>query len=147
MTDTTIRTGGCHCRAIVFQLTGSARGIVNCHCGQCVKTHGHFAPYSNCNKADLKLTGDEHITWYHASPEARRGFCSKCGSQLFWEMLDSDKTSIAAGAFDAPSNLETVGNIFVANKPDYYEISDGLPSFPQGDNGQLNSLNAGQTQT
>jgi len=137
MTDSHNKTGGCHCGAVRFQFSGDARGVVNCHCGQCVKTHGHYAPYSNCAKAGLEVTGEKDITWYHASAEARRGFCSKCGSQLFWEQEDSANTSIAAGAFDPLSGLKTVGNIFVADKPDYYEISDGLPAFSRGDGGKL----------
>lgn len=137
MSDTKIRTGGCHCGAVKIRLNGEARGIVNCHCGQCVTTHGHFAPYSNCAKSDLEITGEENITWYHASDEARRGFCATCGSQLFWETIGATTTSIAAGAFDMPCDLKTIGNIFVADKPDYYEINDGLPAFPAGDNGAL----------
>jgi hypothetical protein len=137
MTKSVTQTGGCHCGAVGFELTGQARGIVNCHCGQCVTTHGHFAPYSNCARTDLHLTGEVHISWYQSSPVARRGFCSKCGSQLIWEELSSDTISIAAGAFDTPSGLKTIGNIFVADKPDYYEVTDGLPAFPQGDGGKL----------
>ena len=137
MTETHARTGGCLCQAVRFRIKGKARGVINCHCSQCVKTHGHYAAYSGCTKADLEITGEHHVGWYHASIEARRGFCSKCGSQLFWETVDSDLTSIAAGAFDQPSNLQTIGNIFVADKPDYYEINDGLPSYPQGDEGEL----------
>jgi len=137
MPEVSEKHGGCHCGAVRFSLSGPTRGVVNCHCGQCVKTHGHFAAYSNCTKADLKITGEEHITWYKASPEAGRGFCQSCGSQLFWNFETSDGISIAAGAFDQPSDLDTIGNIFVADKPDYYEITDGLPTFAQGDGGKL----------
>jgi len=137
MTETQTKTGGCLCRTVKFRLTGKVRGVINCHCGQCVKTHGHYAPYSGCAKAELEITGREHISWYRASDDARRGFCSKCGSQLIWEIVDSEFTSIAAGAFDQPSNLKTIGNIFVSDKPDYYEINDGLPSYSQGDDGEL----------
>jgi len=137
MSEASQKSGGCHCGAVRFSLNGPARGVVNCHCGQCVTTHGHYAPYSNCRKSDLKITGEGNISWYKASPEARRGFCRNCGSQLFWDIESSEGTSIAAGAFDQPSELQTIGNIFVADKPDYYEITDGLPAFSQGDGGKL----------
>jgi len=132
-----IKTGGCLCGTVRFQLSGPARGVVNCHCGQCVKNHGHYVGFSNCAADDLEWSGSEHITWYHASPTARRGFCCLCGSSLIWEIEGGDRTSIAAGAFDQPSGLKTIGNIFVADKPDYYDISDGLPVFQQGDDGTL----------
>lgn len=137
MMETGRITGGCHCGAVQFQLTGPVRGVVNCHCSQCVKTHGHFIAYSRAAKSDLKLEGTEHLTWYNASPDARRAFCAKCGSRIFWERKGSDNISIAAGAFDMPSGLKTLGNIYVADKPDYYEINDGLPAFPKSDDGAL----------
>ena len=137
MVENQVKTGGCHCGAIKFRINGETRGVINCHCGQCLTIHGHFAAYSNCARENLQLSGDEHITWYHASPEARRGFCLKCGSKLFWQKNGSASISIAAGAFDRPNDLKTIGNIYVSDKPDYYEINDGLPAFPESDNGVL----------
>jgi hypothetical protein len=34
-----------------------------------------------------------------------------------------------AGTLDAPTGLEAVGHIFVANAADYYTINDGLPQY------------------
>ena len=34
-----------------------------------------------------------------------------------------------AGAFEQPSALKAEMHIFVADKGDYYEITDGLPQF------------------
>ncbi len=73
------------------------------------------------------MDGEELITWYEGSPEARRGFCSQCGSALFWRRVGGDSVSILAGAFDKPSGLEGLSHIFVEQKGDYYGIDDGLP--------------------
>ena len=35
------------------------------------------------------------------------------------------------GAFDAPTNTKLAIHIYVADKGDYYEITDGLPQNPQ----------------
>jgi hypothetical protein len=39
--------------------------------------------------------------------------------------------SVLAGSFDRPSGLEGASHIFVADKGDYYEITDGLPQQDQ----------------
>ena len=59
--------------------------------------------------------------------EVRRGFCSRCGSWLFWEPLLRDWTSVALGSLDGPTGLALERHIFVAHKGDYYTIGDGLP--------------------
>jgi len=60
----------------------------------------------------------------------RRGFCSICGSVLFWDPIGRDKIAIAMGAFDAPTGTRLAMHIFTADKGDYYDIADGLPQKP-----------------
>jgi hypothetical protein len=57
----------------------------------------------------------------------RRGFCSVCGSTLFWDPIGKDVTAIAMGSLDTPTGTHLAKHIFVAHKGDYYEITDGLP--------------------
>lgn len=68
---------------------------------------------------------------------AQRGFCKACGSSLFWEPFDLDSTGILAGSLDSPTKLETIGHIFVGEKPDFYDITDDLPQFEASSNGEL----------
>jgi hypothetical protein len=91
---------------------------------------GHFYAATDVADADLDVGGADRLTWYAASPEAKRGFCSTCGSALFWKRNDSARTSILAGALELPTGLAAESHIFVADKGDYYEIGDGLPQFP-----------------
>lgn len=122
--------GRCLCGAVSYTLHGPLRGVVNCHCGQCLHTHGHFAAYTNVRRADLHFEEDRGLKWYESSERARRGFCGECGASLFWDRRGGDSISVAAGTLDRPTGLKTVANIFVADKGDYYEIEDGLPSHP-----------------
>ena len=46
-----------------------------------------------------------------------------------------DWIGISMGAFDVPTGTHTELHIFVAEKGDYYEITDGLPQYPQSMNG------------
>lgn len=120
-------TGRCLCGAVRFTAHGKLRGVVYCHCSQCRRQTGHYYAATNVGNDDLHVEGADAITWFAASSDALRGFCSTCGSALFWKGNDADYTSIMAGAFDLPSELAGEAHIFVADKGDYYDIADGLP--------------------
>ena len=49
-------TGRCLCGAVHYQIRGPLRPVVNCHCGQCLRTHGNVAAYTSAARADLVLT-------------------------------------------------------------------------------------------
>ena len=82
---------------------------------------------ANLPKTAVAISGAENLTWYQSSEKVRRGFCSKCGSWLFWEPVLREWTSVALGAIDGPTGVMLERHIFVANKGDYYAIADGLP--------------------
>jgi hypothetical protein len=126
---TTSHKGSCLCGAVRFAASGALRGVVYCHCSQCRKQTGHYYAATNVADGDLAIEGAEKITWHRASPYARRGFCSVCGSALFWKHNTSDEISVMAGAFEQPSGLKAEAHIFVVDKGDYYAITDGLPQF------------------
>ena len=123
-------TGGCQCGAIRYRVVGEIRGVLHCHCGRCRKSHGHSAAYTAAAASELTLTADAGLRWFRsADPDdhAERGFCSVCGGRLFWRLPGRPTISIAAGSFDDQDSLHSIGHIFVADKPAYYEIADGLP--------------------
>ena len=122
--------GGCLCGAVRYEVRGSLSGVVYCHCSQCRRQSGHFYAATEVDDECLSVTGEDRVKWFAASETARRGFCGTCGSILFWKGVDAPTTAIMAGGFDLSSGLEAVGHIFVADKGDYYEISDGLPQAP-----------------
>jgi hypothetical protein len=105
------------------------RGVIYCHCSQCRKQSGHYYAATNVADDSLAIEGAEKITWYRASAFAKRGFCSVCGSALFWKHNQANEISVMAGAFEQPSGLKAEAHIFVVDKGDYYDITDGLPQF------------------
>ena len=125
-----VHTGRCLCGAIHLTITGPMRDISMCHCSQCRRWHGHSPGYSKAKWANIQLTGHEDLRWFASSTMARRGFCGRCGSSLFWELTGNDAVSISAGTLDAPTGLRERHHIFVAEKGDYYDIPGTLPQFP-----------------
>ena len=120
-------TGSCLCGAVRYEVTGPLRDVVNCHCAQCRKTHGHIGAYANAPRSALALIEARGLKWYRSSDFARRGFCGECGGTLFWERDDADVISIAAGTLDPPTGLKTVLQIYVRHAGDYYEIPADIP--------------------
>ncbi len=130
MTPGKTHAGGCLCGAVRYAVRGELRDVVNCHCGQCRRVHGHYGAYARTPRANLDLTETRGLKWYVSSDTARRGFCGECGASLFWERRGKDHTAIAAGSLDQPTGLRTIGHIFTADCADYYRIDDGLEKWP-----------------
>ncbi|MFA5958859.1 GFA family protein [Hyphomicrobium sp.] len=120
-------TGSCLCKGVSFEIRGDLEPILACHCSQCAKTSGNFAAMTRCAADRLKIINDETLRWFQSSEAGRRGFCSRCGSNLFWKQDGSDDIYITAGTLDKPTGLKIGEHIFVASKSDYYDITDGLP--------------------
>ena len=132
MSETTAK-GSCLCGSVSFTVSAPLRKVTACHCGQCLKTHGHFSAYTAAPTDAIHFTEDSGLKWYVSSGIARRGFCQNCGASLFYEPTGKSYTSIAAGMIDRPSGLTSDAHIFVAHKGDYYEIGDdGLPRYDDG---------------
>ena len=123
--------GSCECQGVVFELIGEPRDVVFCHCSQCRKTSGHYWAATQVSKGNLNLIKATSLSWYDSSDKARRGFCSVCGSSIFYERKGIDKISVSAGSLEIPTSLDRMRHIYVASKGDYYDISDDLPQFEE----------------
>ena len=124
-----LKKASCLCGRVGITVTGSLPPPDACHCVQCRKQSGHYFASSNVPRASLVVTGQENVSWFQSSANVRRGFCSTCGSFLFWDPVERDYIAVAMGAFDSPTTTRLEKHIFVAEKGDYYEITDSLPQI------------------
>ena len=123
--------GSCLCGAVTFEVAAELPPPDGCHCTMCRKSSGHFFASSDVARAALTIHGADKLTWYRSSEKVRRGFCSSCGSSLFWDPIQKDRIGIAMGALDSPTGTRLGMHIFVADKGDYYDIADGVPQHQQ----------------
>jgi len=126
-----MRKGSCLCGAVTFEVEGDLPPPDACHCRKCRKHSGHYFASTDVPRSALTIRGADKVTWFQSSEKARRGFCSTCGSSLFWDPLFHDWIGVAMGAFDDPTGTRLGIHIFVADKGDYYDIADGLPQNPR----------------
>lgn len=128
-----VTTGGCQCGRVRYEIRGPLRNIIACHCIQCRRTSGHFVAATACRRPAFTLVRAETLKWYVAVPGFQRGFCSDCGSSLFFEEVGGERVSIAAGSLDEPQGLKMVAHIFASEAGDYYDIDDSVPVSQFGD--------------
>ncbi|NSX53381.1 GFA family protein [Parasulfitobacter algicola] len=121
--------GSCLCGDITYQISGAPRGLSVCHCGQCRTQSGHVWASGVIDDADITINGP--VAWYAASDVAKRGFCARCGSFLFWKLNTATSVSFSLGSLERPTGLTLEKHIYVADKGDYYDITDGLPQHDQ----------------
>ena len=122
--------GSCLCGAVHYRVSGPLRPIIACHCIQCRKSSGHYVAATACPTEALHMEGDT-LQWFASSPQAERGFCGRCGSNLFWRRTGSSSTSIWAGSIDGPTGLHIAQQMFTHSKGDYYTLPDA-PAVPDG---------------
>jgi hypothetical protein len=84
---------------------------------------------TSARSTDLHLDAQQTLSWYRSSETAERGFCNRCGSNLFWRPTTEDDSTmyITAGTLDPPTGLKIAEHLFVADQSDYYSINDDAP--------------------
>ena len=70
---TSSHKGSCLCGAVRFTASGPLRGVIYCHCSQCRKQTGHYYAATNVADDDLKIEGQEKITWYQGFDVRKAG--------------------------------------------------------------------------
>jgi hypothetical protein len=116
----------CLCGACRFTLPGPAGEITACHCRQCRKLSGHYTASFDAVEATVSWQARDALAEYATPGGGRRGFCTGCGSSLYFRAGDS-AFSVEAGAIEGRTGGRLADHIFVAEKGDWYDINDGLP--------------------
>jgi hypothetical protein len=123
-------TGGCQCGGVRYRVEGPLRDVVNCHCEPCRRITGHHMAATAASVDDVHFESDATLGWYQRTAGTRYGFCTTCGSTLFWSAADkADMLSIAAGSIDQPSGLVTVVAMYADEAPDFHRLDTTIPTF------------------
>lgn len=117
--------GRCLCGAVSITLTGMAKEVDVCHCDMCRRTYGSFG--SMVAGAEFSVDGREDVGIFKSSDWAERAFCKTCGSALWYRFTPTDYYSFAAGHFELPEGLPIKQQIFVEEKPDWYDLAQKCP--------------------
>lgn len=125
--------GVCLCGAVRYEIDGPFRNLTHCHCSMCRKHHG--APFSTFAGAPLAgfrwLSGEDRVTHYESSANARRSFCGTCGSVTPMLMAEMGMVFAPAGNLIGDLGVRPQAHIFVGSKAPWYTITDNLRQYEE----------------
>jgi hypothetical protein len=112
-----MRTGGCQCGAVRYQVEEEPLRVGLCHCTDCRKTSGSvFSTFAVWPRSAFSSVS--HVATYRG-----RSFCPNCGSRVF--SLTPTEAEIMVGSLhDAPSGLVPAYELWTPRREDWLH---GLP--------------------
>ena len=131
MSKLTSADGQCLCGAVQFTATGIETEYHACHCGTC--RHWGGGPALAATVEGLSFTADAALHWYASSDWAERGFCSQCGSSLFYHLKPNNSYVVWIGSFADQSPFVLHGEIYIDAKPPGYAFAGEHPRHTEAE--------------
>ena len=72
----------------------------------------------------VNFTGGDNIATFQSSQWAERGFCSNCGTHLFYRLKEDGHYAIPVGLLDEGEGWVFDEQIFIDEKPAFYSFSN-----------------------
>lgn len=114
-----ILTGSCLCKSVTLSADALPR-LQACHCSMCRKWVG--GPFLAVPCTGAVFEGP--VKRYQSSDGFERGFCTECGSSLYFHPQGSDLHGIPYGLFDGQPDLPFKAEFFIEQKPACYAFAD-----------------------
>lgn len=119
------KTGRCLCGAVTYVARGVESECGACHCDMCRRWTGGLLMAVKAE--EITWQGTDQLRTHPSSEWAERGFCSVCGSGLFYRITiagpHQGQTNIAVGTLDDPSGLSLSRELFIDRKPSTYALA------------------------
>lgn len=116
-------TGCCLCGAIEMVATTVNPKIGTCHCSTCRQWTGGPLFAADCGTA-VEFKGEEKISIFSSSEWAERGFCSTCGTHLFYRLKENNRYFIPVGLLKDSEAFIFDHQVFIEEKPDLYSFAN-----------------------
>ncbi len=123
MPDTQPAHGHCLCGKTSISAGQISLHAGACHCSQCRRWGGGPFMATDCG-TDVTLAGNEFIGLFRSSDWAERGFCTVCGSHLFYRLIDTQQYFVPVGIFGDGEDLVLDHQVFIDEKPAYYDFAN-----------------------
>lgn len=126
-------TGACLCHTIHFSIELPTLWCAHCHCSLCRRAHGAaFVTWVGAAQERFAITaGKRALRWYSSSTEAERGFCSECGTTLFFRSERwAGEVHVARANLDGEIDREPQAHVFYESHVPWVKLGDDLPRKP-----------------
>ena len=121
------RKGQCMCGAVKFTAQSVPDTYGACHCEMCRRWTGAALVAATVPAKGITWTGVEKIRKVQSSDWAERAFCRTCGSHLYYHLKFHDHFALSAGLFQDAKITKLSQQIFIDEKPDFYELANDTP--------------------
>jgi hypothetical protein len=124
--------GACLCGGLRFEVAPPTKWCAHCHCSMCRRAHGAgVVTWFGAHSDSFRLvSGEELLRWYQSSEGARRGFCTRCGSMLFFEgQRWPGEIHIARACVPGRIDREPRAHVFYDQHVEWLQLSDELAKF------------------
>lgn len=128
MPDSSTNSGSCLCKAVKVTVAAASKNVGACHCSSCSKWGGGPLMAIDCG-IDVLIDNEAMVTVFNSSDWAERGFCSQCGTHLFYRLKENKQYIMPVGLFDGAGSFNFDHQIFIDEKPDYYEFSNSTKNM------------------
>lgn len=130
------QTGGCHCGAVRYEITGSLLMVYNCHCTNCQKiSSSAFCIAVTIMREGFSIVSGEpkRIDWASDVGTQRYGLlCGDCGTRICHGMTpETSVLSLRGGTLDDTSSLAPVADIWTDSAQKWFEFSGSRLSYPR----------------
>jgi hypothetical protein len=124
--------GGCQCGKVRYRIVGEPVMAAICHCTMCRRANAAPAvAWAMFHDAEVAFLEGPPAT-YPSSPEARRGFCPACGTQIsFTADYIPGLIDITIGSLDEPELLAPTLHYWESRRLPWVHLADDLPKFPE----------------
>ncbi len=94
-----------------------------CHCQVCRKWGSGPFFAVKCG-TQITIEGQDKVKMFESSSWASRGFCTECGTHLFYKFKESGEYNMPVGMFSDLPGLEMSMQYFSDMRPGYYCFSN-----------------------
>ena len=130
-----VTRGSCACGKMRFELDGRPFRMHHCHCGRCRHARGSAHATNLIYKIDaLRYTQGEELLVNFDLPGAEffgTSFCGSCGGAMPRRSLTRGAAVVPVGSLDTDPEMHPLAHQFVASKAPWFDITDGVPQFPE----------------
>ena len=126
-----MRTGGCQCGEIRFEVNGNPLGGVACHCRACQYVAGGAANLTWVFPKDgfSILSGIPQC--FKAKPTSGGSyFCGNCGVHVYSQPdSNAEIVAIKVGSFDDAEGFRIEADIWMSSAPPWHTTTQGAAQF------------------
>ena len=119
--------GGCQCGAVRYKASTAPLVVAICHCTMCRRAHAAPAvAWAMFQQSRVAFTGKPAT--YKSSPDAERGFCALCGTQIsFTAAYIPGLIDLTVGSMDHPEALTPALHYWDSKRLPWVRFEDELP--------------------